>query len=137
MKKYRTIVADPPWDLMTVLDVLVSDLKSRLTDWRARQPEREYERTRPPSNIERMLAAEVGRLLSVEIDPKRVRDLGYKHPYYLAEVDAVGLTFIGRYMSDTNGLHRIAAGLDVSRRRFGIRQTRSGVFRIGDLDGWL
>lgn len=103
----------------------------------AKRQTEEYERTRPPSSIQRQMAGQVGEVMGVEIDPRSVRDLGYESPYYVGEVDVAGLTFVGHYLSDTNGLHRTSSPWTVRRkRRFGRKEKRQ-VNRIGDLEGWL
>ena len=103
---------------------------------KARRQEAEYEANRQPSNIQRLLAGEVERILGIEVPPLNVRDLGWSRPYYSAEVTVEGITFLGHYLSDTNGLHRTSTPLTAYRKRFGLTQRR-GVCRIGDLDGWL
>ena len=100
----------------------------------------ERERTGPANQGQRIMAHRVSRILGIDVDARTVRDEGYQRPYYRYSVDAAGLTFSGRMMSDTNGLRLIAAPIMATRRvkrLIGWREEVRSVERIGDLDGWL
>lgn len=101
-------------------------------------------RRSPPDQGQRIVAAEVGGILGLDLDPYDVEDLGYDgRTYYRYAVTVDGLRFEGRFLHDTNGMHRIAVGYTVTRRvrrRFGLGHrvvSRGDVSRVGDLHGFV
>lgn len=90
----------------------------------------------PPGQLAEIMAREVSEIVDLAVSPLDV-ETAYRHPYDYGRVRASRLEFVGRFMRDSNGVHRIAVGYTVSRRRWLRTRTRDDVGSRADLEGWL
>lgn len=117
----------------------MGDLAAKARADAERQRAEDAERAPEPSELQTLVAYDLGRLLGVEPDALTVLEHGYERPYYVVSVDVAGVTFHGHYLwgGGDHRYHRTSSPWTVTRRRrFGRTQSRE-VSRIGDLDGWL